>query len=71
MQTTPASQPQTDAEARLLADMIIGSDLDAPSAFNGDWHQALKNTAARWVDDTPARWATETLVGTSPAPASS
>ncbi|MBL1086806.1 hypothetical protein JK359_33415 [Streptomyces actinomycinicus] len=71
MQTTPAPQPHTDAEARVLVDQIIGSDIEAPSAFNGDWHQLLKNTAARWAADTPARWAIETLAGTSPAPASS
>ncbi|MEU0390478.1 hypothetical protein [Streptomyces chartreusis] len=63
MQTTPAPQPQTDAEARLLVEQIIGSDLGAPSAFHGNWHQALKNTAARWSADSPA--------DTSPAPASS
>lgn len=29
---------------------IIGSDIyeDAPAAFTGDWHEALKTTAKRW-----------------------
>lgn len=63
MQTTPAPQPRTDAEARLLVEQIIGRDLGAPSAFHGDWHQALQDTSARWSAGSPA--------DTSPAPASS
>ncbi len=64
MPTTPnAPQPQTDAEARLLVDQIIGRDLGAPATYHGDWHQALKDTAARWAADSPA--------DTSPTPASS
>ncbi|WP_327260013.1 hypothetical protein [Streptomyces sp. NBC_01240] len=53
--TTTPSQPVTDAEARMRVFQIIGSDIypDAPSAFTGDWHQALKTTAARWAK-TPA-----------------
>ncbi|MFF7764255.1 hypothetical protein [Streptomyces griseorubiginosus] len=70
MPTTPnPPQPQTENEARELVFQIIGSDLGAPAAYTGNWHQALKNTAARWADDTPARWAAETLAGTSPAAA--
>lgn len=48
MQTTPAPQSSTEAEARVLVEQIIGRDLGASPAFHGDWHQALKNTAARW-----------------------
>ncbi|WP_316779632.1 hypothetical protein [Streptomyces sasae] len=64
MPTAPLPpQPETEAEARLRTYQIIGSDLGAPAAYNGDWHQALKNTAARWAAEGPAR--------TGPAPATS
>ncbi|MFD7615788.1 hypothetical protein [Streptomyces sp. NPDC059802] len=52
MAATTPSQPVTDdAEARMRVFQIIGSDIypDAPAAFTGDWHQALKTTAARWA----------------------
>ncbi|MER5277788.1 hypothetical protein ABT025_18795 [Streptomyces sp. NPDC002809] len=53
-QTTTPAQPVTDdAEARMRVFQIIGSDIDAPAAYTGDWHQALKTTAARWAGDTP------------------
>jgi hypothetical protein len=49
----PAPQPTTDAEARMRVFQIIGSDIPpGTSAYTGDWHQALKTTAARW---TPTR----------------
>lgn len=54
--TTPAPGPQTpvtDDQARLLAEQIIGSDID--HAWTGDWHQTLKDTAARWAT-TPANY---------------
>ncbi|MFI6653190.1 hypothetical protein ACIBI8_37075 [Streptomyces sp. NPDC050529] len=52
-QTTTPSQPVTDdAEARMRVFQIIGSDIDAPAAFTGDWHQALKTTAARWANNS-------------------
>ncbi|MFB7222447.1 hypothetical protein [Streptomyces sp. NPDC056227] len=54
--TTAPSQPvNNDAEARMRVFQIIGSDIypDAPAAFTGDWHQALKTTAARWAGNIP------------------
>ncbi|WP_331728830.1 hypothetical protein OG693_39500 (plasmid) [Streptomyces sp. NBC_01259] len=48
---TTTSQPVTDDEARMRVFQIIGSDLDAPAAFTGNWHTALKTTAARWAND--------------------
>ncbi|MFC7261529.1 hypothetical protein [Streptomyces lutosisoli] len=50
--TTPApQQPMSDGEARMRVFQIIGSDIypDAPAAFTGDWHKALKTAAARWT----------------------
>lgn len=38
----------TDDEARMRAFQIVGSDIGAAAVFNGDWHQALKTTAALW-----------------------
>ncbi|MFJ2007944.1 hypothetical protein [Streptomyces chartreusis] len=47
--TNPAPhQPATEDEARMRVLQIIGTDLGAPDAFNGDWRQALKDTSARW-----------------------
>jgi hypothetical protein len=54
--TTAPSQPvNNDAEARMRVFQIIGSDIydGAPAAFTGDWHQALKTTAARWASEAP------------------
>lgn len=47
-------EPADDNDARLAVFQIIGSDIydGAPAAFTGDWHNALKTTAARW---TPTR----------------
>lgn len=40
----------TDNEARMRAFQIIGSDIPpGTAAFTGDWHLALKATAARWT----------------------
>ncbi|MEV4975538.1 hypothetical protein [Streptomyces scopuliridis] len=48
--STPAPyQPTDDNDARLRVFQIIGSDIDAPAAFTGNWHDALKTTAARWA----------------------
>ncbi|MFG2677031.1 hypothetical protein [Streptomyces sp. NPDC048445] len=52
-QTTPDQPVTTDAEARMRVFQIIGSDLDAPAAYTGNWHTALKTTAARWAGDNP------------------
>lgn len=38
----------TDDEARMRVFQIIGSDIGASAAFNGDWHEALKTAAAHW-----------------------
>ncbi|GAX57294.1 hypothetical protein [Streptomyces olivochromogenes] len=40
-----------DAQARMRVFQIIGSDIypEAPAAFTGDWHEALRKTAARWA----------------------
>jgi hypothetical protein len=38
----------TDDEARMRVFQIIGSDINA-TAWTGDWHHALKTTAARWA----------------------
>lgn len=38
----------TDDEARMRVFQIVGSDIGASAVFNGDWHQALKITAAHW-----------------------
>ncbi|MFE6126749.1 hypothetical protein ACFQ6Q_00530 [Streptomyces sp. NPDC056437] len=61
MKTTQTPQPSptpaavSDNEARMRVFQIIGSDIypDAPAAFTGDWHRALKTTAARWSQTTP------------------
>lgn len=46
--TTPApTQPTTDDEARLAAEQILGHGID--HAWTGDWHQTIKDTAARWA----------------------
>jgi hypothetical protein len=40
----------TDDEARMRAFQIIGSDIPpGTAAFTGNWHEALKTTAARWA----------------------
>jgi hypothetical protein len=41
----------TDDEARMRAAQIFdfGSATDTPPVWNGDWHHALKTTAARWA----------------------
>jgi|1185.fasta_scaffold577751_3 hypothetical protein len=46
----------TDDEARMRAFQIVGSDIGAAAVFNGDWHQALRATAAAWSPEptTPA-----------------
>ncbi|MGW3308357.1 hypothetical protein ACWDG9_17425 [Streptomyces sp. NPDC001073] len=66
MQTTPSTststgepaapyQPASDDDAREAVFAIIGSDLCAPAAFTGDWHEALRKTADRWsTAPTPA-----------------
>ena len=41
-------QPADDNDAREAVFSIIGSDLDAPAAFTGDWHEALRTTMDRW-----------------------
>lgn len=48
--TLPTATPATDDAARLLVDQIIGSDIypEAPTAFTGDWHEALRTASARW-----------------------
>ncbi|MGW0948534.1 hypothetical protein ACWD4O_39090 [Streptomyces sp. NPDC002623] len=47
---TGPQQPITDAEARDRVFQIIGSDIPpGTSAYTGDWHQALKDTARRWA----------------------
>lgn len=38
----------TDDEARMRAFQIVGSDLGASAAFNGNWHDALKNASLLW-----------------------
>lgn len=50
MATTTDLTAVTDDEARMRVFQIIGSDIypDAPAAFTGDWHDALKTTANRW-----------------------
>lgn len=50
----------TDDEARMRAFQIVGSDIGASAVFNGDWHQALKTTAAHWAA-TPDPTATAPL----------
>jgi hypothetical protein len=53
--TTPnPPQPPTENETRELVFQIIGCDLGAPAAYTGNWHQALKKTAARWSTSDPA-----------------
>lgn len=45
----------TDDEARMRVFQIIGSDIPPDTAaFTGDWHKALKTTAARWGQPTTA-----------------
>lgn len=56
MKTTPSTvttgkpaapyQPADENDAREAVFAIIGSDLSAPAAFTGDWHEAL-----RWFAD--------------------
>lgn len=46
--TGPDLTPVTDDEARMRVFQIVGSDIGASAVFNGDWHQALKATAAHW-----------------------
>lgn len=63
-ETTGPQQPITDAEARMRAFQIIGSDItpDLESdVWTGNWHKALQTAAARWTptdqpttDNTPA-----------------
>ncbi|MGW0335489.1 hypothetical protein ACWD0J_27065 [Streptomyces sp. NPDC003011] len=59
MKTTPSDstattgklapyQPADDNDAREAVFSIIGSDLSAPAAFTGDWHEALRTTMDRW-----------------------
>lgn len=48
--TPGPQQPLTDTQARLLAEQILGSDID--HTWTGDWHQTLRTAAARW---TPTR----------------
>jgi hypothetical protein len=50
--TPPPAPTVSDDEARMRVFQIIGSDIypEAPAAFTGDWHQALKTTAARWTN---------------------
>lgn len=58
--TTTLSQPVTDdTEARMRVFQIIGSDIypEAPAAYTGDWHQALKATSARWVKESTTQTA--------------
>lgn len=48
-QTTPQTTPETSTEQddpREAARQILG-DLD--HAYTGDWHQSLKDAAARWA----------------------
>ncbi|MEU9947085.1 hypothetical protein [Streptomyces sp. NPDC047939] len=61
-QTTPSQPVTDDAEARMRVFQIIGSGIypDAPAAYTGDWHQALKTTAARWAGDSPQTDTTRT-----------
>ncbi|MEU9849235.1 hypothetical protein [Streptomyces sp. NPDC047985] len=51
--TTPSQPAIDDTEARMRVFQIIGSDIypDAPAAFTGDWHEALRTTAARWAGE--------------------
>ncbi|MGW4784931.1 hypothetical protein [Streptomyces sp. NPDC004230] len=49
---TPPKRPMSDDEARMRAFQIIGSDIDAPPAWSGDWRVALKDTADRWATDS-------------------
>lgn len=53
--TTGPQQHITDDEARMRAFQIIGSDITPDlegTVWAGDWHQALKTTAARWATPT-------------------
>ncbi|CAK7288656.1 hypothetical protein [Streptomyces misionensis] len=45
-QNTPTTQQPT-TDNRLLAEQILGTDID--HAWTGDWHQTLRETAARWA----------------------
>ncbi|MGA5009050.1 hypothetical protein ACPCDX_29180 [Streptomyces koyangensis] len=47
-QPTPY-EPVNDDDARLHLAQIIGSDLDT-TVWTGDWHQTLRDTAARYAD---------------------
>ncbi|MEU1134132.1 hypothetical protein ABZ383_30465 [Streptomyces sp. NPDC005900] len=49
MTTPPPApyQPTSDDDARLHLAQIIGSNLDTP-VWTGDWHETLRDTAARY-----------------------
>ena len=48
--TPGPQQPISDAEARMRTFQIIGSDIPpGTAAYTGDWHEALKKTAAHWA----------------------